>query len=126
MYCLFPCLLPPPPPAQVLDQQRFLKGGLSKLAEAEGTVDGLSRDAEKQRGVLKVKQAEADDALVRIQASMMQVSGRGGRVCVGGGGRRAVLPIYCKLKQTLHMRCKESTSIGVLIPYVSSITHAGL
>jgi hypothetical protein len=59
---------------QVLDQQRFLKGGLSKLAEAEGTVGGLSRDAEKQRGVLKVKQAEADDALVRIQASMMQVS----------------------------------------------------
>ena len=26
-----------------MDQQRFLKGGLSKLAEAEGTVDTLSQ-----------------------------------------------------------------------------------
>lgn len=33
--------------------------------------------ADKQRAVLKVKQAEADDALVRIQASMMQVSALG-------------------------------------------------
>ncbi len=62
---------------QVLDQQGFLKGGLGKLAEAEGTVDGLSKEADKQRAVLKVKQAEADDALVRIQASMMQVRAAG-------------------------------------------------
>lgn len=67
------CAALPPPPPQVTDQQGFLKSGLSKLAEAEGTVDGLSKEADKQRVVLKQKQGEADEALVRIQASMMQV-----------------------------------------------------
>ncbi|GFH23299.1 uncharacterized protein HaLaN_20893 [Haematococcus lacustris] len=61
---------------EVLAQQNFLKGGLSKLADAEGTVDGLNRTAQEQRKVLKVKQAEADEALVRIQASMMQAADR--------------------------------------------------
>jgi hypothetical protein len=58
---------------QVSDQKRFLRGGLSKLAEAEETVDTLSKAADKQRALLKVKQAEAEEALGFIQESMMRV-----------------------------------------------------
>ncbi|KAG2486208.1 hypothetical protein HYH03_015170 [Edaphochlamys debaryana] len=61
---------------QVLEQQNFLKGGLGKLAEAAKTVDTLSVAAEKQRVVLKAKQAEADEALVRIQDSMLKAADR--------------------------------------------------
>ncbi|KXZ45909.1 DHC7 protein [Gonium pectorale] len=61
---------------QVLEQQNFLKGGLGKLAEAAKTVDTLSAEAEKQRIVLKAKQAEADEALVHIQDSMMKAADR--------------------------------------------------
>ncbi|KAG2426397.1 hypothetical protein HYH02_014824 [Chlamydomonas schloesseri] len=61
---------------QVLEQQTFLKGGLGKLAEAAVTVDTLSAEAEKQRVVLKAKQAEADEALVHIQDSMMKAADR--------------------------------------------------
>lgn len=62
---------------QVLEQQNFLKGGLGKLAEAAATVDTLSVAAEKQRVVLRSKQAEADEALVHIQDSMLKVRRRG-------------------------------------------------
>jgi len=65
---------------QVLEQQRFLTTGLTKLAEAEGTVDELSANAGQQRELLKAKQAEAEEALVRIQASMMQVMDGAARV----------------------------------------------
>ncbi len=58
------------------DQTRFLKGGLSKLAEAEKTVDTLSSEADKQRELLKVKQGEAEQALGSIQESMMQAANR--------------------------------------------------
>mmetsp|Transcript_33539 Transcript_33539/g.74227 ORF Transcript_33539/g.74227 Transcript_33539/m.74227 type:complete len:2007 (+) Transcript_33539:3-6023(+) len=61
---------------QVLQQQNFLKGGLSKLSEAETTVDTLNKNADKQRKLLQVKQAEAEEALQRIQASMMQAADR--------------------------------------------------
>nr|ADI46856.1 DHC1bf [Volvox carteri f. nagariensis] len=61
---------------QVLEQQTFLKGGLGKLAEAAVTVDTLSVEAEKQRVVLKAKQAEADEALVHIQNSMLKAADR--------------------------------------------------
>nr|BCL66104.1 cytoplasmic dynein 1b heavy chain [Volvox africanus] len=61
---------------QVLEQQNFLKGGLGKLAEAAITVDTLSVEAEKQRLVLKAKQAEADEALVHIQNSMLKAADR--------------------------------------------------
>lgn len=64
---------PTPPPPQVVEQQSFLKGGLGKLAEAATTVDKLSAEAEQQRTVLKAKQAEADEALVHIQDSMLKV-----------------------------------------------------
>ena len=59
---------------QVSDQQKFLRSGLSKLAEAEETVDSLSQGADKQRALLKVKQAEAEQALGYIQESMMKAS----------------------------------------------------
>ncbi|GFR50179.1 hypothetical protein Agub_g12346, partial [Astrephomene gubernaculifera] len=61
---------------QVMEQQNFLKGGLGKLAEAAKTVDTLSVEAEKQRVVLKAKQAEADEALVHIQNSMLKAADR--------------------------------------------------
>lgn len=60
----------------MLEQQNFLKGGLGKLAEAAVTVDTLSAEAEKQRVVLKAKQAEADEALVHIQDSMLKAADR--------------------------------------------------
>ena len=65
---------------QVTDQKKFLRGGLSKLAEAEETVDTLSKAADKQRALLKIKQAEAEEALGFIQESMMKVreDGRAG------------------------------------------------
>jgi len=61
---------------QVLEQQGFLKTGLTKLAEAESTVDDLSAKAGSQREELKLKQADAEEALVRIQSSMMQAADR--------------------------------------------------
>lgn len=44
-----------------------LQSGLDKLAEAAGTVDELSRQAEAQRSLLAIKQEEADTALTHIQ-----------------------------------------------------------
>ncbi|KAF6261448.1 ATP-binding dynein motor region D5-domain-containing protein [Scenedesmus sp. NREL 46B-D3] len=55
---------------QLLQQQQFLKGGLDRLAEAAGTVDELSQQAEAQRTLLATKQGEADAALGNIQSSM--------------------------------------------------------
>ncbi len=52
------------------------QGGLSKLAEAEAAVDGLSREAEVQRSLLRTKQSEADQALGDITASMQQATER--------------------------------------------------
>jgi dynein heavy chain 2 len=61
---------------QVSDQKNFLKGGLSKLKEAEDTVDTLSRAADKQRAELVIKQKEAEEALVSIQSSMQTAAER--------------------------------------------------
>jgi hypothetical protein len=52
------------------------QGGLDKLAEASTTVDVLSRDADRQRTLLRTKQAEAEEALTRITASMEQAADR--------------------------------------------------
>ncbi|MEW5298927.1 MAG: hypothetical protein WDW36_001997 [Sanguina aurantia] len=65
---------------QVLTQQSFLKGGLSKLAEAASTVDTLSRAADKQKTLLGAKSAEADVALKQIQVSMSIAAERGKEV----------------------------------------------
>ncbi len=75
---------PHPTQPQTLQQQKFLKGGLGKLAEAEGTVDTLSKAADQQRQLLQVKQAEAEEALQRITKSMAQVGWDRLRVCVYG------------------------------------------
>jgi hypothetical protein len=45
----------------------LLQGGLDRLAEAAGTVDELSQQAEAQRTLLAAKQGEADAALGNIQ-----------------------------------------------------------
>ncbi|KAG1663699.1 hypothetical protein FOA52_013267 [Chlamydomonas sp. UWO 241] len=62
--------------AEVSEQRSFLKGGLSKLAEAEETVDILSKEADQKRGMLKIAQAAAEEALTHIQASMMTAADR--------------------------------------------------
>lgn len=67
---------------QVSDQKNFLQGGLSKLKEAEDTVDTLSRAADKQRAELVVKQKEAEEALVNIQKSMMTAADRSKEVAM--------------------------------------------
>eukprot|EP00878_Enallax_costatus_P027572 GHUV01029703.1.p1 GENE.GHUV01029703.1~~GHUV01029703.1.p1 ORF type:complete len:596 (+),score=176.00 GHUV01029703.1:386-2173(+) len=61
---------------QLLQQQQFLKSGLDKLAEAAGTVDELSRQAEAQRSLLATKQEEADTAMTHIQSSMEAAADR--------------------------------------------------
>jgi hypothetical protein len=53
------------------------QGGLAKLAEAEAAVDVLGQEAEVQRGALRTKQAEADQALADISASMQVGEGEG-------------------------------------------------
>ena len=67
---------------QVSDQKNFLQGGLSKLKEAEDTVDTLSRAADKQRAELVIKQKEAEEALVSIQQSMMTAADRSKEVAM--------------------------------------------
>lgn len=54
----------------------LLQGGLSKLAEAEATVDELSREAQEQRVALTAKQAEVDEAMEAIEAAMGAASSR--------------------------------------------------
>ena len=44
-----------------------VQSGLDKLAEAAGTVDELSQQAEAQRSLLATKQEEADMAMTHIQ-----------------------------------------------------------
>ena len=52
-----------------------LQSGLSKLLEAEKTVDTLTRDATVQRGELKSKQTDADAAMeVRVTTPNRWVS----------------------------------------------------
>ena len=48
----------------------LLQGGLSKLAEAESTVDELGTEAQEQRVALTAKQAEVDEAMEAIEAAM--------------------------------------------------------
>ena len=55
-------------------QSKHLMIGLTKLADAEETVDQLSQQAQDQKVQLKKKQAEADEALARIQAAMEQMA----------------------------------------------------
>ncbi len=95
---------------QVLEQQNFLKGGLGKLAEAAVTVDTLSVAAEKQRVVLRAKQAEADEALVHIQDSMLKVRrADGGRGAVWGPEAACCRPanasLCCHRTTTLETSC---------------------
>ncbi|KAL0018230.1 hypothetical protein WJX79_009392, partial [Trebouxia sp. C0005] len=61
--------------SQLLQQQNFLKGGLSKLAGAAATVDTLSKEAQQQRVQLKASQVQAEQALQNITAAMEQASG---------------------------------------------------
>ena len=56
--------------AGVLKQQSHLQAGVSKLNEATSLVDELKRKAAEQRALLAQKQAEADNALREITASM--------------------------------------------------------
>lgn len=51
-----------------------LNQGLSKLKEAEDTVDRLTKEAKEKKALLAVKQKEADDALVRITTAMQSAS----------------------------------------------------
>lgn len=51
---------------ELIQQQTFLKSGLGKLAEAEGTVDTLSREAIDQKQELSRKEAQANEAMQRI------------------------------------------------------------
>ena len=52
------------------------QGGLSKLAEAETTVDELSSEAQKQREALTAKQTEVDESMEAIEAAMEAASSR--------------------------------------------------
>ena len=61
---------------EVLANKHRLQAGLDKLGEAESTVDTLSQRAEKQRVLLKDKQAQADRALQQITVAMQRASGR--------------------------------------------------
>lgn len=56
---------------EMLTKQRYLQGGLTKLAEASKFVDTLSSDAKKQGVELSEKQEEADQALKKITESMV-------------------------------------------------------
>lgn len=49
---------------------------MSKLAEAEATVDELSSEAHEQRVALTAKQAEVDEAMDAIEAAMEAASSR--------------------------------------------------
>lgn len=53
-----------------------LQGGLSKLAEAESTVDELGTEAQEQRVALTAKQAEVDEAMEAIEAAMNAAGSR--------------------------------------------------
>ncbi|KAK9815706.1 hypothetical protein WJX72_008353 [[Myrmecia] bisecta] len=67
---------------ELTQQQTFLQGGLSKLAEAAVTVDTLSREAAQQRQLLQKKQGEAEAALQGITVAMEQASARRQEVAV--------------------------------------------
>ncbi|KAK3283536.1 hypothetical protein CYMTET_8768 [Cymbomonas tetramitiformis] len=60
--------------ASKLEQKQFLQAGLDKLGEAESKVDELSQQAGKQRALLAEKQAQAEQALTQITASMQRAS----------------------------------------------------
>eukprot|EP01049_Picozoa_sp_SAG25_P002666 SAG25_NODE_143_length_14049_cov_6.050817_1_plen_2680_part_10 len=59
-----------------LTRLQHLQGGLSKLTEAQETVDVLSSEAVEKENLLKVKQADADEALSRITVAMEAASER--------------------------------------------------
>ena len=61
---------------ELVQQQTFLKSGLSKLAEAEATVDTLSREANDQQQELGRKESEANEAMQRITVSIGEASER--------------------------------------------------
>lgn len=50
-----------------------MQGGLDRLAEAAGTVNELSQQAEAQRTLLAAKQGEADAALGNIQVRQRRI-----------------------------------------------------
>lgn len=59
-----------------LTRLQHLQGGLSKLTEAQETVDVLSSEAVDKENLLKEKQADADEALSRITVAMEAASER--------------------------------------------------
>mmetsp|Transcript_9476 Transcript_9476/g.27062 ORF Transcript_9476/g.27062 Transcript_9476/m.27062 type:complete len:1740 (-) Transcript_9476:175-5394(-) len=61
---------------ELVQQQTFLKSGLGKLAEAEGTVDSLSREANVQQQELGKKEHEANEAMQHITVSIAEASER--------------------------------------------------
>lgn len=54
----------------IVQRQRHLKSGVSKLSDAQRIVDDLKRNAEVKQRELAGKQHEADDALKQITKSM--------------------------------------------------------
>jgi len=51
-------------------ESAYLQKGLNKLQEANELVNELTKNAQVQKAELKVKQAEADEALAGIQKAM--------------------------------------------------------
>ena len=60
--------------AALLKQRASTSSGLTKLAEAETTVDELSREAQRQRVLLGEKQEQAEQALEQITVAMQSAS----------------------------------------------------
>ena len=52
---------------KINDRVEHLRGGLTKLAEAEEEVARLTKTANEQRSLLTAKQEEADRAMEQIQ-----------------------------------------------------------
>ena len=67
---------------QVNLSRAWFQGGLSKLSEAQETVDVLSTEAVAKEAELKVKQAEADEALQFITVAMEKASDRKQEVAI--------------------------------------------
>ncbi|KAJ8280434.1 hypothetical protein GJAV_G00054510 [Gymnothorax javanicus] len=60
--------------AELIERQRHLQAGVSKLNEAKALVDELKGKAAEQSSLLRTKQAEADAALQEITLSMQNAS----------------------------------------------------